>query len=626
MKNNNKDESSSHSAKRTMMSQDLLEEKNKSKNETSDLKKEKEQIIKKIESKKDEIKIEENKVEDKKQEIESKKDVVKSTENRIEDKTENKLAPFQVQKKKGKNLAIVALLLSLFIAIILIAVYFFGDRIFKKETPQEIINSSIEATSNVKSFSFAGNFDFDFANNEDTTSLAMKFDGKLDRNNPDDIKGSLNIKPEIDVSKEGGSESFSLDLSTMFFDGTDEEAIYLKLNAIDLGTVGLMLGGTIAPYKNKWYFWDITEIKEEMEKDNSLDVQREKVEKIKEIFKKYELLKFQENLGDTEINSKKVYHYQAKIDSEELLNCYLEVIKEVSEFDLNEIEKDEFEETKKEILAYLDEVLKNIEIEIWIGKKDRLIYQVYVHSAYDEKDMERITKITLGKARTKAVDATIKSEVSGKQPELIIHCDDNNGDCRGFKSKYWGSTVSPKYQIEQHIETGENYSYVIWSELCSTTDKWCVDSENNSGYFLGEIEGTKCPDNMSSVPQGEKRNCTLGMEDDSPLENIRVSSKITLTMSGFNQPINLTKPEESENLLEVLEEMAEGVGSAFMGGMTPGPSSGFLSDSDSDGLTDSMEEFYGTDKNNPDTDGDGYLDGGEVDRGYSPTIPGDARL
>jgi len=41
-------------------------------------------------------------------------------------------------------------------------------------------------------------------------------------------------------------------------------------------------------------------------------------------------------------------------------------------------------------------------------------------------------------------------------------------------------------------------------------------------------------------------------------------------------------------------------------------------DSDEDGLSDEEEIFYGTDKNNPDTDGDGYLDGDEVEGGYNP--------
>jgi len=41
-------------------------------------------------------------------------------------------------------------------------------------------------------------------------------------------------------------------------------------------------------------------------------------------------------------------------------------------------------------------------------------------------------------------------------------------------------------------------------------------------------------------------------------------------------------------------------------------------DSDSDGLVDAKELLYGTGVNNPDTDGDGYNDGAEIENLYSP--------
>lgn len=48
-------------------------------------------------------------------------------------------------------------------------------------------------------------------------------------------------------------------------------------------------------------------------------------------------------------------------------------------------------------------------------------------------------------------------------------------------------------------------------------------------------------------------------------------------------------------------------------------------DSDNDGLRDWEEELYRTNPFNPDTDGDGYLDGEEVDSGHNPLVkaPGD---
>lgn len=44
----------------------------------------------------------------------------------------------------------------------------------------------------------------------------------------------------------------------------------------------------------------------------------------------------------------------------------------------------------------------------------------------------------------------------------------------------------------------------------------------------------------------------------------------------------------------------------------------FDEDTDEDGLSNRDELLFGTDPNNPDSDGDGYLDGNEIKRGYNP--------
>jgi hypothetical protein len=49
-------------------------------------------------------------------------------------------------------------------------------------------------------------------------------------------------------------------------------------------------------------------------------------------------------------------------------------------------------------------------------------------------------------------------------------------------------------------------------------------------------------------------------------------------------------------------------------------------DYDGDGLSDKMELNFHTDLSNIDTDGDGFLDGDEIDRGYDPNKIGEAEL
>lgn len=46
-----------------------------------------------------------------------------------------------------------------------------------------------------------------------------------------------------------------------------------------------------------------------------------------------------------------------------------------------------------------------------------------------------------------------------------------------------------------------------------------------------------------------------------------------------------------------------------------------FADTDDDGLLDELEALYGTDAQKPDTDGDKYADGTEVENGYEPVNP-----
>jgi len=71
--------------------------------------------------------------------------------------------------------------------------------------------------------------------------------------------------------------------------------------------------------------------------------------------------------------------------------------------------------------------------------------------------------------------------------------------------------------------------------------------------------------------------------------------------------------------LEITAEPAES-------DITPSVPYSFSQDNDRDGLSNAKEIIYSTDPENPDTDGDGYLDGAEVAKGYDPAKPGKARL
>ena len=106
-------------------------------------------------------------------------------------------------------------------------------------------------------------------------------------------------------------------------------------------------------------------------------------------------------------------------------------------------------------------------------------------------------------------------------------------------------------------------------------------------------------------------------------EDINTSYKSSSTSLGGNfkylmdvvDPYPIVKPQTIYGIDQLMSKLSPlGLG----GGLK-----GTLVDTDNDGLDDYSESLFGTDPNNPDTDGDGYLDGEEVNNGYNPLGEGE---
>jgi len=131
----------------------------------------------------------------------------------------------------------------------------------------------------------------------------------------------------------------------------------------------------------------------------------------------------------------------------------------------------------------------------------------------------------------------------------------------------------------EEIELEKKDYYDLLKDKC-VNDVCCLSSldymKNNN--YLECSDDKKCPEGFECVSD----DCSPSLSWCGPVQNNS----------------NIENTEEMENLKNI--------------------------DSDQDGLSDEEEIFYGTDKNNPDTDGDTYLDGDEVKNGYNPL--GDGKL
>ncbi|MFH0952425.1 MAG: hypothetical protein V1838_04540 [Patescibacteria group bacterium] len=106
-----------------------------------------------------------------------------------------------------------------------------------------------------------------------------------------------------------------------------------------------------------------------------------------------------------------------------------------------------------------------------------------------------------------------------------------------------------------------------------------------------------------------------------------------LTMDSSVTPLeqweDITAPSATIGVEEIMNEIFGAIFENLMGGLDLTDSSGIGSislvpvDDDNDNLIDSLEAIYGTDPTNPDSDGDGYLDGDEVNNGFNPIGEGE---
>jgi len=113
---------------------------------------------------------------------------------------------------------------------------------------------------------------------------------------------------------------------------------------------------------------------------------------------------------------------------------------------------------------------------------------------------------------------------------------------------------------------------------------------------------------------------------------------LTVNFRDFNKPVPAKeKPTGAQDISTFIESLLPGLTEHLplaKNGLVPRekapaqtPEAGSKTvdksaDSDNDGLPDLLEHFYGTDGHNPDTDGDGWTDGYEVDHGTNPLGPG----
>ncbi len=347
--------------------------------------------------------------------------------NKSADNIKEKYLFIKNRKRNSKTLIILGVVL--FFAIAIAGAYFLSINRPPEKSPQEIIKSSMETMSSLKTYQIGGKINFngsmaDSESKKQSAKINIIMSGKNDATNYENPKAYYNVKVAANLENEWGSENYSADFEEMVF---GQETAYFKINDYNLGMeMGTILGPQIESYKGKWYFLSMDEMQKYFESFGNIapmnagTMKPYDESKIMEIISKYEVLKFESDLGDEKINEIEVYHYKAKLDGMAIIYMYMDIMKEVvSGYGKGEITSEEFEaelvKLKKDIEENYQDIInegfQKADIEMWIGKEDGYVYRIIAKGGLDEKYINKLLKTMTRSSSDSNDDQNIKANL-----------------------------------------------------------------------------------------------------------------------------------------------------------------------------------------------------------------------
>ncbi len=314
----------------------------------------------------------------------------------------------------------------------------------------------------------------------------------------------------------------------------------------------------------------------------------------------YEVLKKEK---DEKVLGKMAHHYKVKINKKELADFLTANLKE---------------EKKAPVYNFFNNI-GEIEADIWVGRLNDLLYKVSLKGDINLKDLDKIL------------------ENDSNQEEQNENYGLKNINTNNYLSQATGSyeaeiifdNFNKSLKVEEPTQAIaiEDFYQNLFKKLEAEREKAkSATTLSNIKQIQTALELYYTDNNM--YPKSEP-NAVLGE-----------GNYICLDSSGFRGAQDckydaymrkISKDENgghyiynsigSDSYLIKYEVKGDADNYCKKGKMVASPGDvcyAINNDTDNDGLSDKEEEYYKTNKNNQDTDGDGYLDGQEINTGYCP--------
>ncbi len=308
--------------------------------------------------------------------------------------------------------------------------------------PEKVINEMTKKMEGIKTFHSQMDFGINIKN-ESAADIAMKLEADSDRNDPNNLKSTGNMS--MSFTMEG--MQFSLGLETKII-GKDSYVKFTTIPALPMLTPYLQMMG-IEPdqFKNQWIKVDQTALSkllggaypEELDKiqEEQQKKQEEMLTKLKNLFENKKFYLIDKELPDEEVNGKGAYHYAVSLDKEEIKKIIPEIMNIIwAETEMPALSQIQLDELQKGIDNFFEKA-GELSGELWIGKRDNLLYRFKGEKVFDLSKFEESAKGTISlklDINLSKFNQLVNIEVPGQYKGL----DEILGSLMGQYGKYLG--------------------------------------------------------------------------------------------------------------------------------------------------------------------------------------------
>jgi len=223
--------------------------------------------------------------------------------------------------------------------------------------------------------------------------LNLRFGGNTDIDirdkNSQKSKGTFSITM-ASLGDENENENFSTNID---FIGTSPKELFFKINNIDISGKNsqdiALVASLFETNKGKWISYKEDDLKEILGKDwEKISEEISKSTEVgnvsstiantndfaRRIIADKNLVSFKKNLKSEKVNGKRTFHYLLSLNKQEAKKVILDFIKDVGKSQSLPVSQAQLDRSRERLDKFFN-ALGEIDFEIWIGAKDKMVYK-----------------------------------------------------------------------------------------------------------------------------------------------------------------------------------------------------------------------------------------------------------